>query len=419
MNKLAERVLYLYVIGSLITTEVFALDLGFVHLGINRLLLPVLLLLCIARAVSDKENRLGRLTFPRQDNTYMLLFFVFWFCYAFLSLLWASDKAAWARGSFLLFTGITAVISFSLFTKSVDQIKTMLVFVTVFTMLHVFIGLNEMLTGNYQWLIPKDIAAHALNHCPASCFTGVNDYALVIVIGFYSALACVSFAATKRSRFWAKVSAVIFFAMCIATRSRANVMGVFLSGFVMSFFYKNARRTVRKIVLSALVAFFTLLVINVAFREFVIALARELFTVDTHSGGSDTIRLELIKNGFVFLKDHLLLGTGIGNIEYQMAEIGSVQGITNIHNWWMEILVSSGIFVFLGYLLFYGKLTLDMLRLSKKSDNSAVRGIAEAFFGFLIAFVIACISSSSNLGSEIVWTFFAIMIAFDKAASEQ
>lgn len=135
----------------------------------------------------------------------------------------------------------------------------------------------------------------------------------------------------------------------------------------------------------------------------------------TEGENSDNIRKNLILNGLLFLLPTLGMGTGIGGIESYMASnwVYETYGITNIHNWWMEILVGSGIFIFAGYIIFYIKLCRDNYsRYKSKNTTSLERSTAFAFLGFMIAFIIASISSSSNMGNEMLWVFWAIIIAF-------
>lgn len=130
--------------------------------------------------------------------------------------------------------------------------------------------------------------------------------------------------------------------------------------------------------------------------------------------GSDYVRMNLIKNGLHFLPQNLFMGTGAGGIEHWMASewIYDTGSITNIHNWWMEILTGYGIIVFIGYMIFYIKLCIDMFRIFRSSSNYKEVYIAFAMIGALVSFVIGSVSSSSNMASYQIWVFFAIVIAF-------
>lgn len=142
----------------------------------------------------------------------------------------------------------------------------------------------------------------------------------------------------------------------------------------------------------------------------------ELITVDIsgQSGGSDFIRINLIKNGMIFLKQSFFMGVGVGNIEYYMALYPKYYtgGITNIHNWWIEILVSSGVVVFIGYIAMYIQNMILLGMIPKISKDKDTIFIANSFLGFMIAFIIASMSASSNITSEWLWVFWGLIFAF-------
>ena len=88
-------------------------------------------------------------------------------------------------------------------------------------------------------------------------------------------------------------------------------------------------------------------------------------------------------------------------------------GITNIHNWWGEILTAYGLVVFIGYLLLYWKLFSTCYQLSvSKTENKEVSVIATSIACSLAGFVIGAVSSSSNISSEWLWVYMAVVIAF-------
>jgi len=129
--------------------------------------------------------------------------------------------------------------------------------------------------------------------------------------------------------------------------------------------------------------------------------------------GSIGVRLNLIKNSLIFLVNSFGFGVGAGNVEYYMAnfpvyETGSV---LNVHNWWAEILVDYGIFIFVGYALLYLGLFIKLYRTYGKIGNSE-KMICEALLVGLVTFFFASISSSSIMAIGAQWIFFAFALGF-------
>ena len=144
-------------------------------------------------------------------------------------------------------------------------------------------------------------------------------------------------------------------------------------------------------------------------------MVNKYLTIDLSADkGSDFVRLNLIKNGFIFLYRTCGFGTGAGNIEHWMSNYGVyyTSDILNMHNWWMEILVSFGVFIFALYLIFYIKLIIDMLHKYKINNNKMNKTLSISFISCMAAYVIGSISASSNISAEWLWVFWAISIAY-------
>jgi teichuronic acid biosynthesis protein TuaE len=137
-----------------------------------------------------------------------------------------------------------------------------------------------------------------------------------------------------------------------------------------------------------------------------------------YSGGGDNIRVNLIKQGLVILKDKFFLGTGLGNIEYNIAQKGvkDTFGIVNIHNWWVEILVSSGIIIFLLYVYIYFR-NIPLLYRGTKNHNCTLSCLSYCFLGFSIAFIIASMGPSSCIGIEWMWPAIALVMTYTNLTS--
>ena len=139
-----------------------------------------------------------------------------------------------------------------------------------------------------------------------------------------------------------------------------------------------------------------------------------LFIVGSEEVRSDLIRQNLIQNGLMFLEDTYYFGVGIGNIEYYMEYFGElyVGDIRNMHNWWIEILVSSGIFIFIIYLYQYLKYLKVLFKISKNTNNLDDMYISSCFCALLIGLFIGAVGPSSLFISEWFLPLFGLIIVY-------
>jgi teichuronic acid biosynthesis protein TuaE len=202
----------------------------------------------------------------------------------------------------------------------------------------------------------------------------------------------------------------------VASQSRSGFIGFLISIIPLAYFYLK-RCSIKKRLLFVIISLIVLFTISswiIANKE----LYEALITVDT-SSGSDQTRINLIKNGLIFLVNSLFLGVGLGNIEYHMATNAFyLTQYINIHNWWMEILVSSGVFIFIIYIVIYTKSLLRLYHMSLGKKDKDIMVISTCFFCFLIAFLIAAVGSSSSMTSEWLWPAMAVVMSFVNSGSK-
>ena len=134
----------------------------------------------------------------------------------------------------------------------------------------------------------------------------------------------------------------------------------------------------------------------------------------------DEVRLNLWRNGLLFLGQTFGLGVGAGNIETWMAEFGflDTEVIVNMHNWWLEILVAYGAIVFIAYVLMYSLLIYKLWKLRWKVSDP-LRAVNNSFVAFLIVFIFASITSANNMLIEWHWLIFALIISYLKLIEMQ
>ena len=130
--------------------------------------------------------------------------------------------------------------------------------------------------------------------------------------------------------------------------------------------------------------------------------------------GSEFVRINLIRNGFEFLITTFGFGTGAGNVEYWMENyaVHNVSSVYNIHNWWMEVLVGCGLIIFVGCVIFYVKFMRSMWMRFRKSRNRTDIVLSAGILSIMVAYIVGGVGSSSNMNTEWLWVFWAIVIAY-------
>lgn len=84
----------------------------------------------------------------------------------------------------------------------------------------------------------------------------------------------------------------------------------------------------------------------------------------------------------------------------------------NLHNWWLEILVNYGVFVFAAYIVMYFSLVKRIWEIWRESRDKFNKMISEALLVSLVSFFFASVSSSSIMTSKTQWFLFAFALAF-------
>ena len=145
-----------------------------------------------------------------------------------------------------------------------------------------------------------------------------------------------------------------------------------------------------------------------------------IYTGSTDIVTGDTGRVNLLRNGMIFLAATFGFGVGAGNIEAWMANYRFLptQNIINMHHWWAEILVAYGVIIFVLYTLVYILLIYRLFQIRKKQTKQ-MSGVSNQLIAFLIVYSLASITSASNMLIEWHWIFFGLIIAYIKVYEDE
>ncbi len=209
----------------------------------------------------------------------------------------------------------------------------------------------------------------------------------------------------------------------IKQKGRYRLFGGFM---FLSDFYINYVNGARFMLLLFILASFAFMISLVKNNKKLLALFITVFTVisffniDTikesieitsslsESDSSNDIRKLLAIGAWNIFKNNLF-GVGPGNAPYYMDLYGVSVGTLNVvHNFWLEVLVNYGFFIFMGIVIFFTTSVYKMFKAVRTSDN--LRSSISPLLWSSVLFIPACIESSSIFTFSITWFFFGLMI---------
>ena len=416
------RIFILLLVGTaFLGPNVFSINTVFFQMSLYRLMLAIAPLLLIGSINNQKLRE-----FTKRNNFLTYVFMLFWTIYAMISVVIVQDYSSWFRYLIFIISGVLAIWLIGLYLYKQNDFFRVFSLIEVFVTLYSLIGYYEILTGDYRFLNAgsEDYFSEALNsvgtRIPTSVFGNPNNFALFCIVGYYNSLICRKIQGNIFVRSASLIVAFSSIILLLATESRACLIGFLSSLFALGTLEVTQNFKWRKIIPFIAVAVIFLAISLGSpenFQESILPLVAIDFTGETE--GSDFIRMNLILNGLAFLKESGFLGVGAGNIEYHMAHnsLFFVGETTNIHNWWMEILVSFGVIVFLGYIIIYLKNFVLLRHYALTTNDANTRYISQCLLGFMIAFVLASISASSNMTAEWLWAYWGIVYSYVNSLS--
>lgn len=415
-----EKILYFIVASAFIGAGLFSIDISIMHLSLYRLsMFAVTLYLLLSNLFLDH-----RIMIRIKDRQSLIIrFYLFWLIYCIYSLAWVLDLALAIKAIFFIGTGFLCIWIFSTFAKKERTFRGIFNTIVIMIIFHNLLAWFELITGKYFFADLEKIDRRNLfaidpsARVPVTIFSNQNDFATLMTCGVF--ITIIVFLNSKK--LWIKSISLLTIASSVIliyrSGSRANLVGLML-GIAAIALIVLLKRVNKWVILGlgsiALTAIMLYPPLGGRIIDAVQAKVLQYFGAGSMSVQSDTIRFNLIKNAFVFLFTSLGFGTGAGNIEYWMKQkaVYDVGGIINVHNWWMEILVAYGIVIFILYLLIYILKINTLYKAYIKSKNKFIKNTSLGLFGFMVAFVISSVSSSSNINTEWLWMFWGVLIAF-------
>ncbi len=359
---------------------------------------------------------------PRSIASRVLLIYLIWWLLAVLSGFWAVDGKDWFQVIFLMTLGIFSILAFYLWVDTWAKWQQILQAAWWGMTALVIWGYFEIITNTYLLadLTKLDkyrtFASQPMTRIPITTFANQNDYA-TLLLAYLVVCACLYFI---KSGIIQRIIYLVMYLLAayLIYRTDSRMSLICMLAFSLWWAMRSLKWgfTKRQIVqgLFGIGLIIGMLLLIPKIREKVSSIIY-LSGPSAHLSG-DAKRMNIWRNGLLFLGQTYGFGVGAGNIEVWAKNSGfwPTNEITNMHNWWLEILVSTGVVPFILYVWGYFSLTRRLSLFASLRKHRIQADVAYCLVGFLLVFILGSITSANNMLIEWHWVFFALIIAFVK-----
>jgi teichuronic acid biosynthesis protein TuaE len=369
------------------------------------------------------------------------LFFAGWFVYAALSLLWAADLGLAVR--YLVFLGmmLAYTLCYPAFIRGERSLLHILA--VLFAVMAVLVGFGFFESVTF-YHVPTSRYWGTSRPAVTSFFQNQNDFASAITLALpFLITALHALPLTRRWRWTVYFLLVFSLYGLLATASRINtffalplIVGLWLWALPRTVEKESLRRNFRK---GVTVALSVVLIVGLMSTALLHKGGRDKLAsvlgifLDLKSGPLDldeldagvqegegtggrsiTVRKYLLLYGMRFLHESWYFGVGAGNVEHYMEGQKGIDKV-NIHNWWAEVLVNFGVWVFAAYVVFYAWMVIRLWRLASLRHSPGLspvlRWAALSCFLSLAGFLFGGMAPSTCIHFTPMWSVVGLSVA--------
>lgn len=411
LNKLnfELKIFYLMIFFSFLGASISFINIAGISLLPYRILLIILIVFFIYKRYFLLSNYL-------KVKEYFL-FIIVWIIYSLLFLNWSIDQTNGIRYIFYLFIYLSLLICFINYIKNIQQIKIIFNIWILFLIVTIVIAIWEINTGQHLSTSGYMKSPELTIKIPTTFYTNSNDYATFLAISLPFLLFYIwSSKKIYLKLFFLLISFTIAF-LILYIGSRANIISISIA-FILYFVISNKQFKIKVSVIFIFLFFILFIFFQEIIDNILFMLNNNLMSIIDSSertmNDSNIVRMNLIYNSIDFLSQTYGFGVGAGNAEAWMEKYGSydTMGITNPHNWWIEILVNYGLFIFVFYVVIYIRLIYQLFVVFLSSKDVNQKEIAKVLLVSLLTFIFASISSSSVMAFMPQWILLIMSITF-------
>lgn len=416
--------MYLFIVLMAMTvflgTEILAIPTPLAQMTLYRMMIFSLIGITFIQLVM---KQLHLKIHPKMVSSFAVGVLSFWWIWALFSGIWAINKIAWLQSMFLLTLGVGAVLLMYLHVNQMHQLKLVVYGIWFMMTLLLVLGYIEI-TFNFYLLANLSkldkygtFNSRPFSRIPVTIFENQNDFATMLLA--YLPLNVILF--KKHRHIIMRLMVVVIMVLTTYLIYRTQSRLVFLSAllfygvlFLQQFKWDIRSKDLRQWFMLGIGSITSLILVLPPLRNAVLGV---IYTGGIYDMSGDEVRVNLWRNGFLFLAKTFGFGVGAGNIETWMVDFGfyPTENIVNMHNWWLEILVAYGGLVFVLYVVMYGLLIHRLQQLKRQLGDIDVV-ICQSLIAFLVAFAFASVTSANNMLIEWHWIYFSVIISYLKLA---
>jgi len=417
LEKLNQNILYALLFTAIFGPAFLTFEFGPIHLFPYRILWLVLLPLTAIYLVKNYEAVALNISGSKGYFIYLLI----WLLYGAFSYLWAVDKEAAVRQIVFLFIGISVIFLVTIYFRELKEYQIVHAVLAVALLVVIGFGIWTIISGQH---LPLSKLYGRSERIPTAVFNNPNDLATYLVLSIPFVLVYIKYSLNLVVKLLSSAVLISAIFLLTATGSRANMLALAV-GFLFWFIFlagKKARLVslITIVLIGILIAFVPLELIGDAVPAIYYGLDKveNLLLFFTGHGAEADIslgsRTNFFRNSFIYLKESYGFGVGAGNADYYVKHFNYYYtfGYNNLHNWWLEVAVNYGIFIFLGFVWYYLSLIRSLYRIRNKCLLPAGKMISEALLLSLVVFFFASMSPSSMFGLGPMWVLFAFATGF-------
>jgi len=397
-------------------SNLIAITLPIGQISIYRIFSLLVIPTAICFLLKDRQS------FKIRTNSFatgMVGVYIFWWIWAFCSVLWALSIGSWIQAMVLLTLGVSSIIGIFLWAKNYLQWRKLIKVVWVMLTFLSLWGLFEITTNIYFLADLGKLDKYSTfisepwTRIPITYLANQNDYATMLLAALPVNLILMNTTKNNLKKLLTLGCLLLSTLLIFQSGSRMSFLMAIafyaiyaLLGVSWDFTRKQVMNTSAIILISVLVLFALIPPFRSLITDLIYILPRPVIS-------GDVGRMNMWRNGLVYLGKTFGLGVGAGNIEAWMELFGPLptNNIFNMHNWWLEILVGYGAIVFIAYVLGYALMIYRLFDL-KRAVNKTQQKVMNALITFLLVFIGASITSANNMLIEWHWVFFGLIVAY-------
>lgn len=341
--------------------------------------------------------------------TYITGFLGVWVLYSIISILWSTNQGTAIKEVYYLVVFVLLVFSIVYLMRSIE-VKTIKISLWITSAGVLTISYIEYLTGRHlptsRYVIEaQSLSAIEVNRATAF-FYNDNDLGFFFVL----MLPFVLIQMVHTNRLVRILSSGLAFGIILLLQFNNARLALVAAAIQVLVFVVIKWRSKLKTIGKVLLIFLPTLVAGIAYvfyRAFQNTTILENFSQGL---GSEFIRLNLYLNALYTTFQSGFIGVGAGNYQETVSPLFNTLGKVDPHNWWLEILTNYGSIIFVGYVIFYIVITVQLLKIfyvSFKKDTFAL-----ALFLMMIGLGIGSIAPSSVFYFWPMWMLKGIAIGY-------